>query len=99
MVLGEVIISDRVIYYESAAALEGGKFAPRPEILRLHMPTKQNLNTYLATTSLSARLGERAQAIGLEIPVNSQAGDVAAGIIVSSATIASGSFLSAILLY
>ncbi|WP_105456716.1 5'-methylthioadenosine/S-adenosylhomocysteine nucleosidase [Escherichia coli] len=93
MVLGEVIISERVIYYESAAALEGGKFAPRPEILGLHMPTKQNLNTYLATTSLSARLGERAQAIGLEMPGNSQAGDVAAGIIVSSATIASGELL------
>ncbi|MDW9206890.1 hypothetical protein SE955_21675 [Escherichia coli] len=93
MVLGEVIISERVIYYESAAALEGGKFAPRPEILCLHMPTKQNLNTYLATTSLSARLGERAQAIGLEMPENSQAGDVAAGIIVSSATIASGELL------
>jgi nucleoside phosphorylase len=30
--LGEVIISERVIYYEGATALEGGKLAPRPEI-------------------------------------------------------------------
>ena len=93
MVLGEVIVSDRVVYYESAAALEGGKFAPRPEILRPHMSTQQNLNTYLATPSLSARLCERGQTMGFEMPASSQAGNVAAGISVSSATIASGELL------
>lgn len=93
MVLGEVIVSDRVVYYESAAALEGGKFAPRPEILRPHMSTQQNLNTYLATPSLSARLSERGQTMGFEMPASSQAGNVAAGITVSPATIASGELL------
>lgn len=93
MVLGEVIISDHVIYYESAAALEGGKLAHRPEMLRPHMSTQQNLNTYLATSSLSVRLGERAKTMGLEIPANSQAGNVATGITVSLATVASGELL------
>ncbi|MCX8980859.1 purine phosphorylase [Citrobacter portucalensis] len=93
MALGEVIVSDRVVYYESAAAVEGGKLAPRPEILRPHMSTQQNLNTYLAASSLSIRLGERAQIMGLEMPLSSQAGNVAVGLTVSPATIASGELL------
>lgn len=93
MVLGEVIVSDRIVYYESAAALEGGGLAYRPETLRPHMSTQQNLNSYFATSSLSARLDERAQIMGFEMPASSQAGNVAAGITVSSATIASGELL------
>lgn len=93
MVMGEVIIAERVVYYESAAALAGGNIAPRPEMLRPGMPTQQNINTYLAASMLSARLSNLAQSFGLEIPASSQAGNVSRGLTVSLATIASGELL------
>lgn len=49
--LGEVILSERVVYYEGAAALAGGKVAARPEMPRPGLSTQQNLNAYFATAS------------------------------------------------
>ncbi|WNK32591.1 phosphorylase family protein [Pantoea agglomerans] len=93
LVMGEVIIADRVVYYESAAALAGGNIASRPEMLRPNMHTQQNLNTYLAAAMLSGRLNDLAQFHGLEIPASSPVGDVSKGLTVSLATIASGELL------
>ena len=44
--LGEVILSERVVYYEGAAALAGGKIAARPEMPRPGLSTQQDLNAY-----------------------------------------------------
>lgn len=90
MTLGEVIMSERVVYYEGAAALEGGKFAARPEIQRPGLSTQQDLNSYFATYSLPERLQERAATLGFAMPTESKAGDVAAKLMVSLATIVSG---------
>jgi nucleoside phosphorylase len=93
MTLGEVIVSERVVYYEGAAALEGGKLAPRPEMQRPSIAALQDLSTYLANAALSDRLQERAEKLDFAIPASSQAGSVAAKLTVSPATIASGEML------
>ncbi|MDP2128268.1 MAG: purine phosphorylase [Pseudohongiella sp.] len=91
--LGEVIISERVVYYEGAAALDEGIRAPRPEIQRIGLSTQQDLNTYFATTSLPDRLQEYAEKLGFSMPKESTAGEVVARLEVSPATIASGELL------
>lgn len=93
MSLGEVILSERVVYYEGAAALEAGKLAVRPEIQRPGLSTQQDLNTYFATSSLPERLQEKAAALGFVMPSESKSGDVAVRLMVSPATIASGELL------
>ena len=90
MTLGEVIISERVIYYEGATALDGGKLAPRPETYRPNLQTQQNLNTYFAAASLSNRLQEQAAALKFVMPNQSDAGEVSPKLMASMATIASG---------
>lgn len=91
--LGEVILSERVVYYEGGAAHAGGTIALRPEMQRPGLSTQQDLNAYFATASLPDRLQERAEKLGFAIPVESQAGEVAAKLMVSPATIASGELL------
>jgi len=91
--LGEVILSERVVYYEGAAAHAGGKIALRPEMQRPRLSTQQDLNAYFATASLSDRLQEHAEKLDFTIPLESSAGDVAARLKVSPATIASGELL------
>jgi len=91
--LGEVILSERVVYYEGAAAHAGGKIAIRPEMQRPRLSTQQDLNAYFATASLSDRLQEHAEKLDFTIPFESSAGDVAASLKVSPATIASGELL------
>lgn len=91
--LGEVIISERVIYYEGATALEGGNLAPRPEIYRPNLQTQQRLNTYFSAVSLVDRLQEQAAALKFVIPNQSDAGEVATKLTASMATIASGELL------
>jgi nucleoside phosphorylase len=91
--LGEVILSERVVYYEGGAAHVGGTIALRPEMQRPGLSTQQDLNAYFATASLPERLQERAEKLGFAIPVESQAGEVAAKLMVSPATIASGELL------
>ncbi|AQS85926.1 MAG: hypothetical protein ABF876_09885 [Acetobacter aceti] len=93
MTLGEVILSERIVYYEGSAALDGGILAARPEIHRPGLLTQQDLNTYLATASLSERLQQQATTLGFAIPKESNAGEVAASLMVSPATIASGELL------
>lgn len=89
MVLGEVVVSERVIYYEGAA-LSDGILAVRPEIQKPGMSTQQDLSTYFSERLLSKRLQERAMALGFTMPTESPAGEVASNLIVSPATIASG---------
>lgn len=91
--LGEVILSERVVYYEGAAALAGGELAARPEIARPGLSTQQDLNAYFATVSLSDRLQDHANKLGFAMPVASIAGEVADQLKVSPATIASGELL------
>ncbi|MBM1196784.1 purine phosphorylase [Pseudomonas weihenstephanensis] len=91
--LGEVILSERVVYYEGAAALAGGKIAARPEVPRPGLSTQQDLNAYFATASLPDRLQEHANKLGFAMPAESKAGEVAAHLKVSPATIASGELL------
>jgi nucleoside phosphorylase len=91
--LGEVILSERVVYYEGAAAQAGGTLALRPEMQRPGLSTQQDLNAYFATASLPDRLQERAEKLGFAIPAESTAGDVAVRLMVSPATIASGELL------
>lgn len=91
--LGEVILSERVVYYEGAAALAGGKLAARPEMPRPGLSTQQDLNAYFATASLPDRLQQRANEIGFSMPTESKAGDIATHLKVSPATIASGELL------
>lgn len=91
--LGEVILSERVVYYEGAAALAGGKLAARPEMPRPGLSTQQDLNAYFATASLPDRLQQRANELGFTMPTESNAGEVAARLKASPATIASGELL------
>ncbi|MCF5736512.1 purine phosphorylase [Pseudomonas syringae] len=91
--LGEVILSERVVYYEGGAAHAGGTIARRPEMQRPGLSTQQDLNTYFATESLPTRLLERADQLGFSMPPESKAGEVAARLMVSPATIASGELL------
>lgn len=90
MTLGETIVSERVVYYESAAALADGALAARPEMQRPGMPTLQDLSTYFSSTSLSNRLQIRAETLGVSLPKESPAGDVAPKFKASTATIVSG---------
>lgn len=91
--LGEVILSERIVYYEGAAALAGGELAARPEMPRPGLSTQQDLNAYFATASLPDRLQDHANKLGFAMPVASIAGEVAAQLKVSPATIASGELL------
>lgn len=90
MKLGDVVVSERVVYYEGAAALPGGVLALRPEIQRPGISTQQDLSTYFSTVSLPQRLQNQADALNFVIPPDSKAGEVAARVMVSPATIASG---------
>ncbi|KPG95939.1 purine phosphorylase [Pseudomonas sp. RIT-PI-q] len=89
-VLGEVVISERVVYYEGAAALADGVLAARPEMQKPGMSIQQDLSTYFSGGLLSERLQERATTLGFTMPVESPAGEVASKLKVSPATIASG---------
>lgn len=90
MELGEVVISERVVYYESAAALANGVLAARPEMQTPRMPTQQDLSTYFSVGLLSDRLQKRATTLGFTMPTESPAGEVVPKLKVSPATIASG---------
>lgn len=57
MALGEVILSERIVSYEGATALEGGKFSARPEMQKPGLSTQQDLNAYFATASPRGRAG------------------------------------------
>lgn len=89
--LGDVVIADRVVAYEGAALLEGGKTEARPEIYRPGFSIQQDMANYLASAKsanariLSARAGQ-----GLVFPESSEAGAVSKGFMPQAATIGSG---------
>lgn len=92
--LGEVIFSDRMVAYQGAAALEGGKVEPRPEISRPRARVQQDLTGYLANrTSLLARLEQAYAEAGVVLPQTTEAGPVAIDLMPRPATVASGEVL------
>ncbi len=90
MTLGEAIVPERVVYYESAAALADSVLAAQPEMQRPGMATLQDLSTCFSSPSLSDRLQERAKALGVSLPKEFAAGEVAPKFKASTATIVSG---------
>lgn len=89
--LGEVVLAERVVAYEGAALVEGGKVEARPEITRLGMRVRQDVSTYLSNrTSLESRLTASYEALGIQFPEHVDAGPVAQSVMPKTATIASG---------
>ena len=89
--LGEVILAERIVAYEGAALIEGGKIEVRPEITRLNMRVRQDLSSYLSNrTTLVSRLTESYRAMGIEFPDQVEAGPVAKGVMPKTATVGSG---------
>lgn len=89
--LGEVVLAERVVAYEGAAYIEGGKVEARPEIARLSMRVRQDVSAYLSNrTTLESRLTNSYKALGIEFPDQVEAGPVAQGVIPKTATVASG---------
>lgn len=89
--LGEVVFAERVVAYEGAALVEGGKVEARPEIIRLSMRVRQDLSTYLSNRmTLESRLTDTYKVLGIEFPDPVEAGPVAQSLMPKIATIASG---------
>lgn len=89
--LGEVVLAERIVAYEGAAMVDGGKVEARPEISRLNMRVRQDVSTYLSNrTSLEVRLTERYRELDIVFPDQVEAGPVAQGVIPKTATVASG---------
>jgi nucleoside phosphorylase len=89
--LGEVVLAERIVAYEGAAVIEGGKVEVRPEIIRLNFRVRQDISGYLSNrTSLEARLTSTYEALGIVFPEDVEAGPVAKGVIHKQATVASG---------
>ncbi|WP_349934841.1 hypothetical protein [Acetobacter sp. A11-2] len=89
--LGEVILAERVVAYEGAALVGGGKAEARPEIARLEMRVRQDLSSYLSNRmALQTRLTDSYKALGIEFPSEVEAGPVAQGVMPKTATVASG---------
>ena len=91
--LGEVLVADRVVAYQGAAALAGGKLEPRPEITRMHSRVQQDLSAYLSDTRVESRLIQGMSKISLKLPDESKAGEVTKSIAPKLATLASGEWL------
>lgn len=89
--LGEVILAERVVAYEGAALIEGGKSEVRPEVTRLNMRARQDVSAYLSNReTLESRLTDIYKTLGIEFPDHVDAGPVAQGVIPKTATVASG---------
>ena len=89
--LGEVVLAERVVAYEGAALVEGGKVEARPEITRLNSRVRQDVSSYLSNrTTLESRLTSSYKALGIEFPEHVEAGPVAQGVMPKTATVASG---------
>ncbi|RLM19140.1 phosphorylase [Brenneria alni] len=89
--LGEVVLAERIVAYEGAALIEGGKAEARPEITRLSMRVRQDVSSYLSNrAALESRLTNSYQALGIEFPEQVDAGPVAKGVLPKTATVASG---------
>lgn len=89
--MGEVILAERVVAYEGAALVGGGKAEARPEIARLEMRVRQDLSSYLSNRmALQTRLTDSYKALGIEFPSEVEAGPVVQGVMPKTATVASG---------
>ncbi len=89
--LGEVVLAERIVAYEGAALVEGGKVEARPEIARLSMGVRQDISSYLSNRdALESRLKNGYQALGIEFPDQVEAGPVAQGVMPKMATVGSG---------
>ncbi|WP_260958489.1 phosphorylase family protein [Pseudomonas citri] len=88
--LGDVIMSERVVAYEGAAALSGGVMVARPDITKPEFRTQQDMGAYLVQGSRLARLARHAETVGLVFPDSSAAGEVSAALNPTPVTIAAG---------
>ncbi|MDD1150249.1 purine phosphorylase [Pseudomonas sp. TNT2022 ID357] len=88
--LGDVILSERVVAYEGAAALSGGVMVARPDMSKPEFRTQQDMGAYLAQGSRLARLARHAESVGLVFPPSSPAGDVSVALNPTLTTIAAG---------
>lgn len=89
--LGEVVLAERVVAYENAALVEGGKVEARPEITRLNVRVRQDVSSYLSNrVALESRLTDSYKTLGIEFPDDTEAGPIAQGVIPKTATVASG---------
>lgn len=92
--LGDVILSDRVVAYESSATLEANgsiSQAPRPDIYRLDYRTEQSVTAYVSGgPTLVKRVTELRAQLGGQPPEDCDSQHVALELRVRSATIASG---------
>lgn len=89
--LGDVVIADRVVAYEGAALLEGGKIEARPDIYRPDFSVQQDIANYVASAkSAIARIGSAREAQDLVLPEASEAGAVSKRLMPQVATIGSG---------
>jgi nucleoside phosphorylase len=89
--LGEVVLAERIVAYEGAALVAGGKVEARPEITRLNMRVRQDVSTYLSNrATLESRLENSYKMLGIEFPEEVDAGPVAQGVMPKTTTVASG---------
>ncbi|MBX6685904.1 purine phosphorylase [Pseudomonas aeruginosa] len=88
--LGDVIMSERVVAYEGAAALSNGVLIARPDMAKPEFRTQQDMGAYLAQGSRLARLARHADSVGLVFPGSSDAGEVSTALNPIPATIAAG---------
>jgi nucleoside phosphorylase len=91
--LADVVLSERVVAYNGAAVLEGGKVEARPEMSRPKFRVRQDMSSYLATPSLASRLASAAQALEFSLPAESPAGPVSTVLKPAPSTLASGELL------
>lgn len=94
--LGEVVISDRIVAYESAALIKEqgvSQTSPRPDTYRTPPALQQDVVAYLAReTTLRGRLQATCEAAAIHFP-KTKAGPVASTVFPRQATIASGAKL------
>lgn len=92
--LGEVVLAERVVAYEGAAVLVGGKVEPRPEMSRLSMRVRQDTSSYLSNIdAVERRLTQSYLSLEIVFPAHVEAGPVAEGVKPKLATMASGEWL------
>lgn len=89
--LGEVIIAERVVAYEGAAFIEGGKVEARPESTRLGLRSRQDISSYLSNEKLLRnRLSDIYKILNITFPEQVGANPVAKDFLPKTSTVGSG---------
>lgn len=89
--LGEVILAERIVAYEGAAFIEGGKVEARPESIRLNLRSRQDISSYLANeASLENRLSIIYKDLDITFPEQVGTNPVAKDLLPKTATVGSG---------